>query len=104
MLLPEVRDNGDHIPGRLFVGMGCFQGNNSRLDIVRMTDHLNLVLNQFLQLAGRSDAGFTASPWQELPFPGHLPAAALILPDATGTGGKQGILDHLQMALGYIKV
>ena len=84
--------------------MGSFQGNDSRLYVIGMTDHFNLVLNKFFELARRSNVGLTARTWQELTLPDHLPATALILADATGTGGKQGILDHLQMALGYMEV
>ena len=78
---------------------GCHHSGNE----VIIAHHFNTIFFECFQLVLRTDEWITASQRPKLPLPGHLPRAVFIVPDASGTSGKNGGLHRLQMSGWHIE-
>ena len=85
------------------VGMDLSQGEEGGLDRWVVADHLDPKLGHSLELALLAEKGLTARPRFELSGPKDLPAALVVVPDASGAGFEERLLDLFDMGLGNVE-
>ncbi|MNN80191.1 hypothetical protein D3C81_1969020 [compost metagenome] len=65
--------------------------------------HLDLPLRDLLDRTGLTDEGVATLQRTELPLPEDLPAATVVVADASGTGRKDRSLHRFQVTSGHIE-